>query len=64
MSRTAGWLPLAACLALLGACEPHVKVEAPDKPITINLNIKIEHELRVKLEKDVDDLITKNKELF
>lgn len=64
MPRTAGWLPLAACLVLLGACEPRVKVEAPDKPITINLNIKIEHELRVKLEKDVDDLITKNKELF
>lgn len=48
----------------LAACEPRVTVEAPDKPITINLNIKIEHEVRVKVEKDVEDLIEKDSELF
>jgi hypothetical protein len=61
------WLGLLAVpLVLLGlaACEPRIAVEAPEKPITINLNIKIEHELRVKLEKDVDDMISKNKGLF
>ena len=29
-----------------------VKVEAPDKPIVINLNVKIEQEVRVRVEKD------------
>ena len=48
----------------LGACEPKVQVAAPDKPIVINLNVKIEHEVRVKLEKDVDELLQKNSDLF
>ena len=34
-----------------------VKVAAPDKPITINLNVKIEHEVRIKVEKELDDLL-------
>lgn len=49
-------LPLAALL-LLGACQPTVKVEAPKDPIVINLNVKIEQEIRVKVEKDVEDLL-------
>ena len=48
---------------LLG-CTPSVKFEAPDKPIEINMNIKIEHEIRLKIEKDVDDLLTNQKGLF
>lgn len=51
-------------LAVLAACTPTVQVEAPEKPIVINLNVKIEHEVRVKLEKDVDDLLKKNSDLF
>ncbi|MEZ5846770.1 MAG: YnbE family lipoprotein [Geminicoccaceae bacterium] len=54
---------LALALAWLAACQPTVKVEAPDKPITINLNVKIEQEVRVKVEKDVEDLLD-DKELF
>tara|TARA_Y100000813_G_C24021562_1_gene285366 strand:+ start:198 stop:422 length:225 start_codon:yes stop_codon:yes gene_type:complete len=61
-------LPAAAmsglALALLAACSPTVQVAAPEKPIVINLNVKIEHEVRVKLEKDVDDLLKKNGDLF
>ena len=34
----------------LAACQPTVKVEAPKEPITINLNIKLDAEVRVKLE--------------
>ena len=49
---------------LLTACEPRVKVEAPEKPIEINLNLKIDHEVRIKLDKEIDQLITKNPELF
>ncbi|MGZ4960851.1 MAG: YnbE family lipoprotein [Methylomonas sp.] len=48
---------------LLG-CSPSVKLEAPDKPIEINMNVKIEHEIRLKVEKDVDELISSQKGLF
>ena len=47
-----------------GACQPTVKVEPPDKPIVINLNIKIEHEIRVKVERSVDDLLETERGLF
>ena len=46
------------------ACSPTVKVEAPEKPITINLNVKIEHEVRVKIEKDVESLLKNDAGLF
>lgn len=53
-----------AALSVIAACQPTVQVNAPEKPIVINLNVKIEHEVRVKLEKDVDDLLKKNSGLF
>jgi type IV pilus biogenesis protein CpaD/CtpE len=53
-----------AVIFLLGGCAPTVKVEAPDKPIEINLNVKIEHEIRVKVEKDIDELLSENEGLF
>jgi hypothetical protein len=49
---------------LVAACTPTVKVEAPDKPIVINMNIKIEQEVRVKVERDVDQMLSTNKDLF
>lgn len=50
--------------ALLTACQPTVKVEGPKEPITINLNVKIEHEVRVKVDKELDTLFEKDSELF
>jgi hypothetical protein len=52
-----------AAISLAG-CTPTVKVEAPDKPIVINLNVKIEQEVRVKVDKDVDTLLQNNPNLF
>ena len=49
---------------ILAACTPTVKVEAPDKPIVINLNVKIEQEVRVKVDRDVDTLLQDNPNLF
>ncbi|MCA8927589.1 MAG: YnbE family lipoprotein [Alphaproteobacteria bacterium] len=54
---------LAAGLALAG-CQPSVQLKAPDKPIVINLNIKIEREVRVKIEREVEDLMRERKDLF
>ncbi len=49
---------------VMAACNPTVKVEAPDKPIVINLNVKIEQEVRVKVDKDVESLVNNNPNLF
>ena len=49
---------------LMTACQPKLQIVAPDKPIEINLNIKIDQQVRVRLDKDVDDLITSNPDLF
>jgi len=49
---------------LMTACSPSVRLEAPEKPIEINMNVKIEHEIRLKVEKDVDALISSEKGLF
>ncbi len=54
----------AVAAAGLAACTPTVKVEAPDKPIVINLNVKIEQEVRVKVDRDVDTLLQDNPNLF
>ena len=51
-------------MALLTACQPTVRVEPPKEPITINLNVKIEHEIRVKVDKELDTLFEKDPELF
>ncbi|MBC7101804.1 MAG: YnbE family lipoprotein [Parvibaculum sp.] len=49
---------------LLPGCNPTVKIEAPDKPIEINLNVKIEQEVRVRVERDLDELLAENPDLF
>jgi len=44
--------------SLLVACTPTVQVAAPKEPITVNLNVKIQHEIYVKVDKDVDELFS------
>ncbi|NOY15887.1 MAG: YnbE family lipoprotein [Gammaproteobacteria bacterium] len=51
-------------LLAVTACTPTVKVTVPDKPITINLNVKIQQEIRVKIDNDLDKLMTKDSGLF
>jgi hypothetical protein len=53
-----------ASILTIAACQPRVALEAPKDPIVINLNVKIEQEVRVKVEKDVEDLFDGNEELF
>ena len=55
----------AAVLALgIAACAPTVRVEAPKEPITINLNIKLDAEVRVKLEETAKEDIEENPDIF
>ena len=53
-----------AILFLTNACSPTVKVEAPDKPIVINLNVKIEQEVRIRVERDIENLLSENPDIF
>jgi hypothetical protein len=49
---------------LLAACQHTVQIEAPKDPIVINMNIKIEQEVRVKVEEDIEELFDTNDDLF
>lgn len=60
---TTGLTTFGVSVALM-ACSPTVKIEPSDKPIVINLNVKIDQEVRVRLDKDVEDLIANNPDLF
>jgi hypothetical protein len=54
-------LGLAFSLVACGGC---VRVQAPDKPIEINLNVNIKQEVVVSLRKDAAELINANEGLF
>jgi hypothetical protein len=45
-------LLLAPGLALLAACTPRVELAAPSEPITINLNIKLDADVRLRVEEE------------
>ncbi len=55
---------LVAALFVLQACSPTVKVVAPTEPITINLNIKLDAEVRLKIEENAKDDIKNNPGIF
>lgn len=62
-SATAGSRGL-LILLLLAACQPTVQIQAPDKPIEINLNVNIEHHVKVEIQKDLDSAMNKNSDIF
>lgn len=49
---------------LLGACQPSVKIEPPDKPIVIDLNVNIKQDVRVKVDRELEGLLEDNPDLF
>jgi hypothetical protein len=51
-------------LAFTAGCNPTVKVEAPDKPIEINLNVRIQHEIRLQVDKELAGLFDEDSEVF
>ena len=58
------FVAVVATLMLMTACTPTVKVEAPQEPITINLNIKLDADVRVKLEEQAKEDIEANPDVF
>ena len=69
-TRRLAWsAPAVALLSLglaggLAACSPTVKIEAPEKPIVINLNVRIEQDVRIRLEKDLEELFDSEGDIF
>ena len=49
-------LACAAVTLLAAGCTPTIKVEAPDKPIHLKVDINITQEVKVKVERDVEGL--------
>lgn len=50
----------AGLCVLLGACSPVIRVEAPDKPIEINLNVRVEQDVKVQVDRDLQKVVGKN----
>ncbi|EPZ2457817.1 YnbE family lipoprotein [Citrobacter youngae] len=63
MKTIAAMLGLFASFLLAG-CTPRIEVAAPKEPITINMNVKIEHEIHIKVDKDVESLLKSRSDLF
>ncbi len=55
---------LILCCLVITACAPTVKLETPQEPITINLNIKLDADIRVKLEEEAKKDIAANPGIF
>ena len=53
----------AAAAAMLAGCTT-VTLQGGDKPIEVNLNVKIDQEVRVKLDREIEDLIADNPDIF
>ncbi len=47
-------------VVVLTACQPRVAVEAPTEPITINLNIKLDADVRLRIEEQAEEDVDTN----
>ena len=51
-------------LPALAACNPTVRIEAPAEPIEINVNVRIEQEVRIKIDRELDALFEEDDDIF
>ena len=50
-------------LLLVQACSPTIAVKS-DEPITINLNVKIDHEIVLRVDEELDELFAEDEDIF
>ncbi len=62
MKKTA--LVALSLLFSLSACAPKVEVALSNEPININLNVKIQHEIFIRVDKQLDELFSDASGLF
>lgn len=51
-------------LGVVSACTPTVQMALPNEPININLNVKIQHEILIKVDKQLDAMFSESSGLF
>ena len=55
---------LAFGTAFLAGCTMRHTIEPSDKPIIVNLNVKIDHEIRIKVRDENQDLLNLEEEVL
>jgi archaellum biogenesis protein FlaJ (TadC family) len=62
--RVRSYLAILSIALLSAACTPTVQLQAPKEPININLNVKIEHDIYIKVDKSLDSMFSESSGLF
>ncbi|MDC9580795.1 MULTISPECIES: YnbE family lipoprotein [Xenorhabdus] len=57
------WVNVALLNIALAGCI-RLEMATPDKPININMNVKIEHEIHIKVDRQIEDMLKNNSNLF
>lgn len=57
-------LPAVVAAVLLAGCTTVTLKGDENEPIVVNLNVKIDQEVRVRLDKEIEDLIADNPDIF
>ncbi|MFT5443149.1 MAG: hypothetical protein ACI8W3_002195 [Myxococcota bacterium] len=51
-------------LAFAVGCAPTLAIQAPKEPIVINMNIKVEHEIKMRVDNDLEQMFEEEEEIF
>lgn len=51
-------------MATVSGCTPTIQIAVPSEPIEINLNIKIEHQIRIEVGRDLAELFDEESDIF
>ncbi|MBA0208897.1 YnbE family lipoprotein [Pectobacterium brasiliense] len=60
MNKCETLLAVGCTVAFLTGCVPRIEVATPKEPITINMNVKIEHEIHIKADKEATQLLERS----
>ena len=56
-------LSLVLAVFIFTGCTNKVEISTKD-PIVINLNLKIDHEIKIKVDKELDDVFSDDSDIF
>lgn len=51
-------------LVLISGCIPRIEVAPPKEPVTINMNVKVDHEINIKADPKVQALLERQSQLL
>ncbi|MGF1625482.1 MAG: YnbE family lipoprotein [Alphaproteobacteria bacterium] len=57
-------IALAVFTGMAVACSPTVKFEAPDEPIVLEINITIQQEVLIRVDRALDDVFAEQGDIF